>query len=338
MTASPADGTTRPADSTTRPAGAADAAEPGWPVAGTDVTIVEVSPRDGLQSEPTLLGTDAKVELITRAVRAGIRRIEAVSFVNPRRVPQMADADAVMAAVPRDLGASYIGLVLNRRGFERAVETKVDEINVVVVCTDTFAEKNQGTTTDGLIDVWADIAESARSAGLRTSVTLAASFGCPYEGEVPVARLADVAARVAAHGPDEIAIADSIGVAVPTDVRARVAAVRDVIGDAALRCHFHNTRNTGLANAAAAVEAGVRVLDSSMAGIGGCPFAPNATGNIPTEDLVYLLHRMGHPTGVDLDALIDSVPWLESVLEHGTPGLLAKAGNFPSAALSGTGA
>ena len=297
------------------------------------VTIVEVSPRDGLQSDPTLLPTTAKVELIRRALDAGIRRIEAVSFVNPKRVPQMADADDVMAAVPRDRGASYIGLVLNRRGFDRAVETAVDEINVVVVATDTFAEKNQGTDTDGLVAVWADIAGAAREAGLRTSVTVAASFGCPYEGEVPVGRLTDVVSAVAEHSPDEIALADSIGVAVPTDVRSRVEAVTPLLGGASLRCHFHNTRNTGLANAAAAVESGVRVLDSSMAGIGGCPFAPNATGNIPTEDLVYLLERMGYDTGVDLDSLIATVPWMEESLEHGTPGLLAKAGNFPAAAL-----
>jgi len=296
------------------------------------VTIVEVSPRDGLQSDPTLLPTAAKVELIERALRAGIRRIEAVSFVNPKRVPQMADADDVMAAVPRDLDASYIGLVLNRRGFNRAVETKVDEINVVVVATDTFANKNQGTDTAGLVDVWADIAQSAHEAGLRTSVTVAASFGCPYEGEVPVARLAEVVSSIAEHRPDEIALADSIGVAVPTDVSERIEAVTPLLGDATLRCHFHNTRNTGLANAAAAVESGVRVLDSSMAGIGGCPFAPNATGNIPTEDLVYLLERMGYDTRVDLDALIASVPWMEESLEHGTPGLLAKAGNFPTSA------
>ena len=294
------------------------------------VEIVEVSPRDGLQSDPTLLSTADKVALITRALDAGIRRIEAVSFVNPERVPQMADADAVMAAVPRDRGASFIGLVLNRRGFERAVDTAVDEINVVVVVTDTFARRNQGTNTQGLIDVWADIAGAAAEAGLRTSVTLAASFGCPFEGEVPVSRLVDVAAAVAEHGPDEIAIADSIGVAVPTDVRERIHAVGSVIGDATLRCHFHNTRNTGLANAVAAVEAGVRVLDSSLGGIGGCPFAPDATGNIPTEDLVYLLERMGHGTGIDLDRLIDAVPWMERILEHGTPGLLSKAGAFPA--------
>jgi hydroxymethylglutaryl-CoA lyase len=297
---------------------------------GDHVEIVEVAARDGLQSDPSMLDTATKVELITRAVRAGIRRVEAVSFVNPTRVPQMADAEAVMESLPRDLGASYIGLVLNRRGFDRAVAAGVDEINVVVVVTDTFAERNQGTDTDGLVAVWADIADAARQAGLFSSVTLSASFGCPYEGEVPVSRLVDVAERVAAHAPDELALADSIGVAVPTDVAQRVDAVRNKVGDAiALRCHFHNTRNTGLANAVAAVGAGVRVLDSSLGGVGGCPFAPNATGNIPTEDLVYLLERMGLDTGVDLDALVATVPWMEGVLEHSTPGLLAKAGVFP---------
>lgn len=295
------------------------------------VTIVEVAARDGLQSDPAMLSTEEKVELINRVAGAGIRRIEAVSFVNPERVPQMADADEVMAALPRSSGVSYIGLVLNHRGFERAVKAAVDEINVVVVASDTFAQKNQNTDTSGLIDVWNGIAGPAREAGLGTSVTVAASFGCPFEGEVSVERLVDVVGRIAEHEPDEIALADSIGVAVPTDVRERVAAVRSVIGDARLRCHFHNTRNTGLANAAAAVEAGVRVLDSSLAGIGGCPFAPNATGNIPTEDLVYLLERMGCDTGVDLDALITDVGWLEGVLEHPTPGLLARAGNFPPA-------
>lgn len=293
------------------------------------VTVVEVAPRDGLQSDPTILSTEAKVELISRALDAGVQRIEAVSFVNPARVPQMADAEAVMSAVPRGRGASYIGLVLNRRGFDRAVEAGVDEINVVVVCTDTFAERNQGSTTQGLVDVWAEIAPEARRAGVPASVTLTAAFGCPYEGEVSIERVVEVAAAVAEHGPAEIALADSIGVAVPTDVRARVAAVRDVAGGARLRGHFHNTRNTGLANAAAAVEAGVRVVDASLGGIGGCPFAPEATGNIPTEDVAYLLERMGWRTGLDLAALIDAVGWLESALGHSTPGLLARAGAFP---------
>jgi len=298
------------------------------------VEIVEVAPRDGLQSDPTLLGTSAKVDLITRALDAGLRRIEVVSFVNPKRVPQMADADDVMAALPRDRGASYIGLVLNRRGFDRAIEANeqgagVDEINVVVVCSDTFAEKNQGQTTQGLIDTSNDIVAAANAAGLPVSVTLAASFGCPYEGELSVDRLRWVAEQVAASGPREIALADSIGVAVPTDVRERVVAVRELVGDITLRCHFHNTRNTGLANAAAAVEVGIRVLDSSLGGIGGCPFAPNATGNIPTEDLIYLLHRMGYDTGVDLDRLVSNIDWLEATLAHPVPGLVGKAGVFP---------
>jgi len=302
------------------------------------VSIVEVAPRDGLQSDPTLLGTPAKVEMITRAVRAGIRRIETVSFVNPERVPQMADADDVMAAlhadtVTRSLGASYIGLVLNRRGLDRALETGVDEINVVVVCTDTFALKNQGRDAQGLLDTAAEICAEARAARLPTSITMAASFGCPYEGEVSLDRLRWMLEQVVAAGPAEIALADSIGVAAPTDVAARVALAREVVADApvTLRCHFHNTRNTGLANAAAAVEAGVRVFDSSLGGIGGCPFAPNATGNVPTEDLLYMLHRMGYDSGVDLDALAANVPWVEEVLHHPVPGYLSKAGNFPGA-------
>lgn len=307
------------------------------PVVDRRVEIVEVAARDGLQSDPAMLSTAAKVELITRVARAGVRRIEAVSFVNPKRVPQMADADEVMAALPRDLGASYIGLVLNRRGFDRALAAReagggVDELNVVVVCTDTFATRNQNATTTEQISTALDIVAAANAEGIPTSVTLSAAFGCPYEGEVPVARVVEVAQRVAEAEPAEIALADSIGAAVPTDVTERLAAVAPAVGRAVLRCHFHNTRNTGLANAAAAVEAGVGVLDASLGGIGGCPFAPNATGNIPTEDLVYMLHRMGHPTGIDLDALTADIPWLEDALGHGVPGYLSKAGNFPRAA------
>ncbi|MFZ4518304.1 MAG: hydroxymethylglutaryl-CoA lyase [Microthrixaceae bacterium] len=306
---------------------------------GRHVEIVEVSARDGLQSDPTLLPTADKVELITRAVRAGLRRVETVSFVNPARVPQMADADEVMAALLADddtraLGAAYIGLVLNDRGLDRALTTGVDEVNAVVVATDTFARRNQGRDTAGLLDTAAAVVAGARDAGLGTSVTVAASFGCPYEGEVPAERLRWVLEQVVAAGPDEVALADSIGAAVPADVRARVALAREVVGDAPvrLRCHFHNTRNTGLANALAAVEAGVHVLDSSLGGIGGCPFAPNATGNIPTEDLLYLLHRSGHDTGVDLAAACAVVPWLEERLEHPAPGYLSKAGIFPDVA------
>ena len=302
-----------------------------------DVTIVEVAARDGLQSDPTLLSTEHKVELITRAVRAGVRRIEAVSFVNPARVPQMADADEVMAALHADtetraLGASYIGLVLNERGLERAQQTGVDEINVVVMCSDTFAQRNQGRDATSLLDAAAEICAGAARLGLPTSVTVSASFGCPYEGEVPVERLRWVLERVVAMGPAELALADSIGAAVPTDVTDRLAVAREVIGPApvAVRCHFHNTRNTGLANAAAALAAGVRTFDASLGGIGGCPFAPGATGNVPTEDLLYMLERMGYRSGIDLDALTANVPWVERVLDHPVPGALAKAGNFPS--------
>ncbi|WP_040493280.1 hydroxymethylglutaryl-CoA lyase [Ilumatobacter nonamiensis] len=307
------------------------------------IEIVEVSARDGLQSESIIVSTDDKVELIRRAAASGLRRIEAVSFVNPKRVPQMADSAAVMSAIARPgvlpdrASVSIAGLVLNARGLQQAIDTGVDEINVVVVATDTFAERNQGKPTAGLVDVWHEVGAAARDAGLFTTVTIAAAFGCPFEGEVPPERLAEVIASVMATPPDEIALADSIGVAVPTDVRARVEMASETVSAAGgtispeLRCHFHNTRNTGLANAAAAAEVGVRVLDSSLGGIGGCPFAPNATGNIPTEDLVYLLDRMGYSTGVDLDGLCSIVPWIEEVVEHPAPGLLSKAGTFPAA-------
>lgn len=303
------------------------------------VQVVEVSPRDGLQSDPTLFSTAQKVDLIGRAVRAGLRRIETVSFVNPERVPQMADAEEVMAALRADpdleaAGARYIGLVLNRRGLDRAVAAGVDEVNAVVVCTDTFARRNQGRDTQALIDDTAVICADARAAGLPVSVTLAASFGCPYEGEVPLDRLRSVLAQVLESTPDEVALADSIGAATPVDVRERVAVADELRSGTAttLRCHFHNTRNTGMANAASAVEAGVSVLDASLGGIGGCPFAPDATGNIPTEDLCYMLERMGYPTGVDLHALVDVVPWLEATVAHPVPGYLAKAGIFPDVA------
>lgn len=309
------------------------------------VTLVDVAPRDGLQSDGAVVPTSAKVELIERLAASGISRIEATSFVNPARVPQMADADDVMAELLRRrrsggadhplASTSLIGLVLNRRGLDRALAAGVDEVNAVVVVSDTFSERNQGTDTATGIAVWRDVAAAAAAAGVPASVTLAASFGCPYEGEVPVERLADVAARCAAAGGVEIALADSIGVAAPTDVRERLAAVRSALAAEGVgprtRVHFHNTRNTGIANVAAAVEDGVDVVDGSAGGIGGCPFAPNATGNVPTEDVAYLLERMGHPIGVDLDALIGVVDWMQSdaLLGRGTPGLLARAGTFP---------
>ncbi|MCU0295414.1 MAG: hydroxymethylglutaryl-CoA lyase [Candidatus Nanopelagicales bacterium] len=291
------------------------------------ITIVEVGPRDGLQNEAVVFDTDAKVDFINRCLAAGVQRIEVASFVNPKRVPQMADAEAVLDRLHPDV-ASYIGLVLNERGFARAMATQVDEVNLVVMVTDTFSLKNQGMDTAAAIDAVVAVAPRAKDAGLPVSVTLSASFGCPYEGEVEVSRLVDVAQQVAAAGIDELAIADTIGVAVPKDVHQRVSAVREAV-DVPLRVHVHNTRNSGYASALAAAEAGVGVLDASLGGIGGCPFAPRATGNIATEDLVYALERSGFDTGLDLDELCRASEWLGQQLGRPTPGLVAKAGGFP---------
>lgn len=289
------------------------------------IQIVEVGPRDGLQNESVVFDTDTKVEFINRCLAAGTQRIEVASFVNPKRVPQMADAEAVLERLSPDR-ASYIGLVLNERGFDRALATQVSEVNLVVMVTDTFSQKNQGMTTAEAIAAVQAVAPRARAAGLPVSVTLSASFGCPYEGEVAVARLVDVATQVA-HGIDELAIADTIGVAVPADVHRRIAAVRAAT-DVPLRVHVHNTRNTGYASALAAADAGVTVLDASLGGIGGCPFAPRATGNIATEDLVFALERSGYDTGLDLDALCRASEWLGEQLGRPTPGLVSKAGAF----------
>lgn len=296
------------------------------------VEIVEMSPRDGLQNEDTVLSTEHKVELVERAVRAGHRRIEVTSFVNPARVPQMADADALMAALPRHDGIRYAGLVLNRRGLTRALAAGVDEVDVVVVASDTFSMRNQGTTTEQGCGVAADIVREAQAAGVFTTVTVAAAFGCPFEGEVPMARLREVVARMVDAGPDELALADTIGVAVPADLTGRFAMVREVGGsDLPLRVHLHDTRHTGVANAVAAISAGVATLDASIGGAGGCPFAPNATGNVATEDLLYLFERTGISTGVDLSATIETVAWLEERLGKRLPGALLRAGVFPAA-------
>jgi hydroxymethylglutaryl-CoA lyase len=296
----------------------------------TRIEIVEVGPRDGLQSESQVLPTATKVEFIGRLVDAGLRRIEVASFVNPKRVPQMADAEAVLAALePRASQAQFIGLVLNRKGYDRAQAARCGEVGMVVAASETFSQRNQGSSIDEAVDAWLEIAEAAHAARIRAQVTLSTAFGCPFEGEVPIARVVRLAERLAAARPEEIAVADTIGVAVPTQVSSLVAALRLALPGVKLRAHFHNTRNTGLANAYAAVESGVAVLDASCGGIGGCPFAPAATGNIPTEDLIYMLHRMGIATGVDLPALIDTSRWLQQALDHAVPGMLVKAGLFP---------
>ncbi|QBS39237.1 hydroxymethylglutaryl-CoA lyase [Nocardia sp. CS682] len=298
-----------------------------------NVTLVEVAPRDGLQNEPEILAVDDKVELVRRSVDAGLRRIEAVSFVNPRRVPQMADAEAVMAGVPRIDGVSYAGLVFNDRGLDRALAAGVDEINVVVVATDSFSQRNQGCSTAEGVERWAKLATRAREAGLLRTVTIAAAFGCPFEGEVSESTVLELIRRVAEAGPDEIALADTIGVGTPDRVRALAAGAASIAPEVDLRCHFHNTRNTGYANAVAALAAGVRVLDASTGGIGGCPFAPAATGNIATEDLLYTLDRMGVETGVRIEPVIETGSWLGDVLGKPVPALLGRAGLFPAPSL-----
>ncbi len=293
------------------------------------IHIVEVGPRDGLQSEQSVLSTATKVEFIHRILACGIRRVEVASFVNPKRVPQMADAEAVISGLQRTDGSSFIGLVMNRRGFERARDAAVDEVGFVVVASETYNKRNQGVSIDESIAAWQQIARDARSAGMRAGIMISAAFGCPYEGEISEQVVMEIAKRVLSAEPDEVALADSIGVGVPSQVSSLVGQLRDTASGIPIRCHFHNTRNTGLANAYAAVEAGATSLDASIGGMGGCPFAPAASGNIPTEDLVYMLHRSSIDTGAQLDKIIDTSNWLQEQLGHGLPAMLPKAGSFP---------
>ncbi|MEK9678887.1 MAG: hydroxymethylglutaryl-CoA lyase [Rhodospirillaceae bacterium] len=297
------------------------------------IDICDVGPRDGLQSETRLWSVDERVELIDRLAGTGLPRIEAVSFVNPKRVPQMADAEEVMKKIKRPHGVIFAGLALNARGAERAIEAGVDEVRYVVVASETFNQKNQGASIDETMQGYQAIADTVTQAGLKLSATIGASFACPFEGTVPVDRVADLAKRLADGGASEIGLADTIGAGVPTQVTELLGAVRDQVGrEVGLGCHLHNTRNTGFANAAAAVAEGVEFLDSSVGGLGGCPFAPKATGNIATEDLVFMLRNMGYETGIDLEALIDVATWVESFFEAPLPGQVMKAGLFPEVA------
>lgn len=294
------------------------------------VEIVDVGPRDGLQMEPEVLATATKIEFVTRLLDAGIRRLEVASFVNPKRVPQMADAEAVVAGLPRRDGVTYIGLILNQRGFERALACGIDEVGFVVVASDTFNRRNQGVSTDDSIAAWHAIAAAARAAGVRANVTISTAFGCPFEGEIAEDRVVQIATELARSGPVEIAIADTIGVGVPSQVSSMIGRLRKTLPDMPLRCHFHNTRNTGIANAYAALLAGASTLDASTGGIGGCPFAPAATGNIPTEDLLYMLDRSQVKTGITLQGIIDTGAWLQDQLGRAVPSMLTKAGPFPA--------
>lgn len=295
------------------------------------IEIVEVSPRDGLQNEADIVSTADKIALVARAVSAGARRIEVASFVHPDRVPQMADAEVVVAGLPED-GLTYIGLVLNRRGASRALATKVDQLGAVCVATDTFAMRNQAQTSEESLTGACEIVGMARAADRNAQITIAAAFGCPFEGEVDPNRVVAMARRAAASGAVEVALADTIGVAVPQQLAFLVGAVRTAIAPLPVRVHLHNTRNTGIANAWAAVDAGATTIDASIGGLGGCPFAPGSAGNIPTEDIVYLLERSGVQTGFNLEKLIDTVDWFGGLIGRPLPGMTSKVGRFPPAA------
>ncbi|MGB3635846.1 MAG: hydroxymethylglutaryl-CoA lyase [Rubrobacteraceae bacterium] len=294
------------------------------------VDIVDVGPRDGLQNEDKTLTSATRAELCDRLAAAGVKRVEAASFVNPKRVPQMAGAEEVMTKIQRNPDTTYAGLILNERGYERAVEAGVDEVRYAFPVTETFAAKNQNTTVEGAIGLAGRLVERSRLDGVRVSITLSAAFGCPFEGRVAPDHVFNIAARVADSQPDEIILADTIGVGVPTQVRELVEGVAE--HGTTTGCHFHDTRNTGIANAVAAVESGATVLDASVGGTGGCPFAPRATGNISTEDLVYTLHGMGHETGIDLTKLIEVAVWLSEQLGKELPGQVYKAGVFEAVA------
>jgi isopropylmalate/homocitrate/citramalate synthase len=282
--------------------------------------IREVGPRDGLQNEELVLPPETRAELAGRLTAAGLRRIEVASFVNPERVPQMAGAEEVVAALDRSDGVIYAGLALNERGYERLRETGLDEVSFAVAATESFSQRNAGGSVDNSLASAEKIITRAREDGIRASLTVSVAFGCPFEGPVDPGRVVAMAERLAAAQPDELVLADTIGVATPSQVRGLVERVSTLglpVGG-----HFHNTRNTGYANAYAAVEAGVSLLDASVGGLGGCPFAPNATGNIATEDLVYLLEGEGVETGVDLEALVGVSKWLEELFGRQLEGYL----------------
>jgi hydroxymethylglutaryl-CoA lyase len=295
-----------------------------------NIEIVEVGARDGLQNEAVLFSTAQKLELINRAIDAGVRRIEVASFVNPTLVPQMADAEAVSAALPVRDDVIYIGLVLNKRGALRAIEAGLQELGAVCAATDSFATRNQGQTAEESLAMCCEVVRLAREVGRRGQITISTAFGCPFEGEVDPGRVVEMARTAAAAGPIEVAIADTIGVASPREVADLVAKVKAAIEPLPVRVHFHNTRNTGLANVWAAVNAGAKTVDASLGGLGGCPFAPRATGNVPTEDVVYMLERSGYRTGLDIDRLIAASNWLAGGMGRELPGMLSRAGNFPA--------
>ena len=297
---------------------------------GSRVTVVDVGPRDGLQNEPDVLVPEVRAELVDRLARTGLTAVEAVSFVDPRRMPQMAGAEEVVAAIERPDGVVVSGLALNERGYERLAATGLDEVRFAFGATESFNRRNQNASVAESLEAGARIVARAKGDGIVATVVISVAFGCPFEGRVDESRVFDLAERVAASGPDTILLADTIGVGVPRQVRSLVSRTAELgipVGG-----HFHDTRSTGYPNALAALEVGATVLDASVGGLGGCPFAPRATGNIATEDLVYLLHGEGVQTGIDLDALISVAAWLEELLGRTLEGHVYRAGNFPPAA------
>lgn len=292
----------------------------------TAITICDVSPRDGLQNDAKTLDPSVRGELVNRLAAAGVPRIEVVSFVNPARVPQMAGAEEVVASIERVPGVVYAGLVLNDKGYDRLRETGLDEAHFAFSVSGEFNRRNSGADPEVSAESGLRILERAREDGIRLTITLGTSFGCPCEGAVDPGRVIELAARYADAGVDEIVFADTVGVAVPRQVTHLVEHGLKLGRPVGL--HLHNTRNTGFANAVAGIEAGATLLDASVGGVGGCPFAPRATGNICTEDLVYLLHGQGIETGIDLDALVGVAEWLEGVLERELEGMVYRAGVF----------
>ncbi|WP_379551583.1 hydroxymethylglutaryl-CoA lyase [Qipengyuania sp. DGS5-3] len=295
------------------------------------IEIVEVSPRDGLQNEKRQVATADKLSLIERAIDAGARRIEVTSFVNPKAVPQMADADEVCAGLPTRDDVTFIGLVMNLRGADRAMATgRIDQLGAVAVATDKFAMANQGQTSDGSVEAAKAIIASAKAAGLTAQATIAASFGCPFEGEVSEQRVVEMARAIAEAEPIEIALADTIGVGNPAHVERLIGRVKEAVGELPVRVHFHNTRGTGLANVWAALGAGATTIDASIGGLGGCPFAPGAAGNVATEDVLYMLDRAGIDAGLSLESIMQTNQWLSGVMGKDLPAMVSKAGGFPS--------
>jgi hydroxymethylglutaryl-CoA lyase/(R)-citramalyl-CoA lyase len=292
------------------------------------VVVCDVGPRDGLQNEAKILEPAVRAELCDRLASAGVKRIEAASFVNPTLVPPMAGAEDVMTLLHRKRGTTYAGLVLNERGYERALAAGVDEVHYAFAATDGFGQRNQNATVEQGLKMALALVARARSDRMPITVTLSVAFGCPFEGPVSPKLVLAIVEALMKVPADEIGLADTIGVGVPSQVRELVRGALSL--GATVGAHFHNTRNTGYANAVAALEEGVVSLDASVGGAGGCPFAPKATGNIATEDLVYMLRGLGVETGINLDAMIETSRWLGAQLGKELPGMLARAGDFPS--------